>query len=59
MKGVNAEVLSAAVAGGGLGAAAPGPDCSGAGEETHAAALQVLGETRHEPGTTEGPLLLY
>lgn len=56
---MNAEVLSAVVAGGGLGAAAPGPDCSGAGKETHAAALQVLGEARHEPHTTEGPLLLY
>lgn len=51
--------LSASVAGGGVAAAAPGPDHSGAGKETHAAALQVLDETRNGPHTTEGSLLLY
>jgi len=47
------------VVGGGVGAGASVPDCSGAGEETHAAALQILGQTEHESYPAEGPLLFY
>lgn len=52
-------VLSASAAGGGVGAGAPGPERSGAGEETHAAALPVLARTRHDPHPAEGSLLLH
>lgn len=51
--------LSASAAGGGLRAGTSGPDRSGVGKEAYAAALQVLAQTRHEPDTTEGSLLLY
>lgn len=47
------------VAGGGVRAGASGPHYSGVGEETHAAALQILGETQHGPHPAESSLLFH
>lgn len=47
------------VVGGGVRVGASGPNYSGVGEETHAAALQILGETQHGPHPAESSLLFY
>lgn len=44
---------------GGVRAGETGPDCAGVGEETHAATLQVVGQTQHEAPPAEGSLLLH
>ena len=54
---VIACVFSAA--GGGVGAGASGPHCPGVGEETHAAALQILAETQHGSHPAESSLLFH
>lgn len=52
--------LCVSAAAGGVRARRPsGPDCPGAGKETHAATLQILGQKQHEPHPAEGPLFLY
>lgn len=51
--------LCVSVVGGGVRAGESGPDCSGPGEKTHAAALQILDQTEHEPHPAESSLLLH
>lgn len=51
--------MCVSVVGGGVRAGASRPDCSGVGKETHAAALQILGETQHGPYPAESSLLLH
>lgn len=51
--------ICVSVVGGGVRAAASGPDCSGVGEEAHAAPFQILGETQHGPYPAESSLLLH
>lgn len=47
------------VVGSGFRVGASGPNYPCVGEETHAAALQILGKTRHGPNPAESALLLY
>lgn len=47
------------VVGGGVGAGASGSEHAGAGEETHAASLQILGQTQHGPHPSESSVLLH
>lgn len=51
--------VSASVAGCGVRVGTSGPERSGSGEEAHAAALQILGQTQHGPHQAESSLLLY
>lgn len=53
------DLVCVAVVGGGVRAGASGPDCVGAGTETHAETLQIVGQTQHEPYPAESPLFLH